>query len=217
MILLFIIGLLIVQVYSASSSCTGPIHIKSQSDLDSIRSCQEIDGSVYIQNITTDSVLNLSQLQHVRGDLIISGNHDVSQVVLASLQQVDGQLKLQDNSGLNRLDLTQLTFTQSMELSVDPLLDTIRFPSGLSQIESLTITDTGAEKIEGLTMSKIKHVNIANNAHLTDINLNHLQSVGGVLSIAANSPNLTLDVSDCYMYINVYNVNNKVYMYSFFS
>lgn len=178
--------------------CSGPIQINSGQELNGIRGCQVFDGSITIQNMTlADDLLNLSQLQQVHGDLIINGNADVSQIVLASLQQVDGQLKFQNNRQLKRLDLTQLTSVKSLEISVQPALDLIQFPSGLSQIETLTVTDTIASKIEGLTTSKMKDITIANNIYLRDINLNHLQQVGGVISISANSPNLSLDVSYC--------------------
>ncbi|KAG2231726.1 hypothetical protein BDF21DRAFT_376338 [Thamnidium elegans] len=183
-------------VLAASRECTGPVQIGSSQELDTIRSCQVFDGSITIQNMTSsEDLLNLSQLQQVHGDLIINGNADVSQIVLASLQQVDGSLKFQNNRQLKRLDLTQLTAVQSLEISVQPSLDTIQFPSGLSQIETFTVTDTIASKIEGLAAGKMKDIKIANNIYLKDINLNHLQQVGGVISISANSPNLSLDIS----------------------
>jgi hypothetical protein len=180
---------------SNNNGCTGPIQIKSEQELDTIRHCQVFEGSITIQNMSsTADLLNLSQLQQVHGDLVIDGNNDVSQIVLASLKQVDGQLKFQNNRQLKRLDLTQLTAVQALEISVQPALDRIQFPSGLSQIESFTVTDTIANKIEGLTTNKMTDIHIANNVYLKDINLNHLQQVGGVISISANSPNLSLDV-----------------------
>lgn len=184
-------------VSSNNGKCSGSIQVKSGQDLDSIRNCQVFDGSITIQNMSfiEDNLLNLSQLQQIHGDLIIDSNNGLSQIVLASLRQVDGQLKFQNNVQLKRLDLTQLTTVQSLEISVQPSLDIIQFPSGLSHIDALKVTDTIANKIEGLTTSKIKDINIANNIYLKDINLNHLQQIGGVISISANSPNLSLDVS----------------------
>ena len=189
--------LLLSQAVFAGKECQGPLQIKSGSDLDSIRSCQVIEGSVTIQNMTSASqgVLNLSQLQQVRGDLTIEDNGELSQVTLANLRKVDGKLVFQNNRLLSRLDLTQLTSVQSLEISVQPSLESIQFPSGLSQIESFKVTDTIARRIEGLTANKIKDVHIANNVYLNDITLNHLQQVSGVMTISANSPNLTLDVS----------------------
>lgn len=180
---------------SSSNSCTGPIEVKSNQDLNTLSNCQVVEGSITINNISSiGDIINLSQLQQVHGDLVFQGNNDLSQIVLASLKQVDGKLVFQDNRQLERLDLTQLTSVQALDISVEPALDAILFPSGLSQIESLTVTDTVATKIEGLTTSKMKDVHIANNKYLKDINMNHLEQVNGVMTIAANSPNLTLDV-----------------------
>ncbi|KAI8646368.1 hypothetical protein BD408DRAFT_479886 [Parasitella parasitica] len=186
----------------SSNRCTGPIEVKSNQDLDTLRSCQIVEGSIAIKNMTSfGEIMNLSQLQHVHGDLVFEGNADLSQVVLASLKQVDGKLVFQNNRNLERLDLTQLTGVQSLDISVEPALTAILFPSGLSHIESLTVTDTLATKIEGLATSKMKNVHIANNKYLKDINMNHLQEVNGVMTIAANSPSLTLDLSSLF---NIY-------------
>lgn len=195
---------------SSSSSCTGPIQVKSNQDVDALRNCQVVEGSIVIQNLSSyGDIINLSQLQQVHGDLVFEGNGDLTQVVLASLKQVDGKLAFQNNRQLERLDLTQLTSVQSLDISVEPALHAILFPSGLSQIDALTVTDTIATKIEGLTTSKIKDVHIANNKYLKDINMNHLQQVNGAMTIAANSPNLTLDVmciyprlTECRQYTN---------------
>lgn len=192
---LIVASISISAVLSASHGCSGPIHIKSEQDLDSIRHCQTFDGTITIQNLTSESVINLSQLQHVQGDLIFNGNSDLSQVVLAGLRQIDGELKFQENQQLKRLDLTQLTAVRSIDISVEPSLDTILFPSGLSQIEAMKVTDTTANKIEGLTFNKIKDIHIANNVYLKHINMNHLQQINGIITISSNSPNLTLDVS----------------------
>ncbi|CEP08635.1 hypothetical protein [Parasitella parasitica] len=181
---------------SSSGRCIGPIEVKSNQDLDKLRSCQVMEGSIAIKNISSfGEIMNLSQLQHVHGDLVFENNEDLSQVVLAGLKQVDGKLAFQNNRNLERLDLTQLTGVQALDISVEPALTAIQFPSGLSQIESLTVTDTLVTKIEGLATSKIKDVHIANNKYLKDINMNHLQQVNGVMTIAANSPNLTMDLS----------------------
>ncbi|KAI9363583.1 hypothetical protein BD770DRAFT_463950 [Pilaira anomala] len=190
------IFLLSTTVLAASRECTGPIEIRTGQELNSIRGCQVFEGSIMIQNMTaSEDSLNLSQLKQVQGDLIIDGNADLSQIVLASLQQVNGQLKFQNNRQLKRLDLTQLTAVRSLEISVQPSLDTIQFPSGLSQIETLTVTDTIASKIEGLTTGKMKDIKIANNIYLKDLNFNHLQQVSGIISVSANAPNLSLDLS----------------------
>lgn len=184
------------SVYGASNdACQGKIQINSMHELDSIRDCQVIDGSVTIQNLTsTQDSINLSRLQQIRGDLIIDGNSDISHVVLAGLKQVEGDFKLQNNRQLKHVDLTQLTTAKSMEISVQPALNVIQFPSGLSQIDSFKMTDTMINKIDGLTTSKINDINIANNVYLKSVNLSRLQKVGGVISIASNGPGLSLDV-----------------------
>lgn len=180
----------------AGDGCHGKIEIKSMREVDSIRDCQVIDGSVTIQNITSaqDSI-NLSRLQQVRGDLVIDGNSDLAHVVLANLKQVEGDFKLQNNRQLKHVDVSQLTTVKSMEISVQPALDAIHFPSGLSQIDSFKVTDTLISKIDGLTANKMNNINIANNVYLKSVNLGRLQKVGGVISIAANAPGLSLDVS----------------------
>lgn len=194
------LGLFFITIHTVLSAnndgCTGLVEIKSEQELNAIRGCQVFDGSITIHNITTEQdTINLSQLERVHGNLVFNGNGGLSQIILASLKHVDGQLAFQGNQQLKRLDLTQLTAAKSLDISVQPALDAILFPSGLSQIESVSVTDTIVSKIEGITTSNIKDIHIANNNYLKNVNLNHLEQVAGSMTIAANSPNLTLDVS----------------------
>ncbi|KAI8078955.1 uncharacterized protein B0P05DRAFT_587190 [Gilbertella persicaria] len=178
----------------ADNGCTGPVQVRSEKDVNDIRHCQTFEGSITIQNASLGDEINLSQLQQVHGDLVFDNNPNMRQIILASLRQITGQLKIQNNLELKRLDLTQLGVVRSLEISVEPSLDAILFPSGLSQIESLTVTDTLANRIEGIMASEIKDIHIANNKNLQKINLSHLQQVGN-MTIAANAVNASLDIS----------------------
>ncbi|KAI8983006.1 hypothetical protein BDB01DRAFT_760802 [Pilobolus umbonatus] len=197
--LLITISLLIQLIHaipnSSQGQCSGQANIKAIGELDSIKNCQSFDGSIMISNLTNTDTLKLPQLQSVHGNLIISGNQDLALISLGSLQQVDGQLKLENNRELTKLDLSSLTSAQSLEISVHPSLGTIEFPAGLSQLGSLTITDTMAAKIDGLKMTKLKDVSIANNLYMKELTLNTVEQIDGLLSVSANSASLNLDLS----------------------
>jgi hypothetical protein len=157
--------------------------------------CQTVKGSIYIQNFTANEIINLSGLQRVHGDLIIDGNRGLTQIILVNLAQVDGELKLKDSLLLKRIDFPKLTSVRSLELSILPLLETVQFSQGLSEVvDAITITDTAIKAIEGLTVNKVGNVSIANNVNLTRIDLSHLEQIDGVISISANSPHTILDV-----------------------
>ncbi|KAG0743940.1 hypothetical protein G6F57_005600 [Rhizopus arrhizus] len=161
-----------------------------------VNGCQTVEGSIYIQNFTANEIINLSGLQRVHGDLIIDGNRGLTQIILVNLAQVDGELKLKDSFLLKRIDFPKLTSVRSLELSILPLLETVQFSQGLSEVvDAITITDTAIKAIEGLTVNKVGNVSIANNVNLTRIDLSHLEQINGVISISANSPHTILDLS----------------------
>lgn len=185
------------------------MYIRANQDLQVVNRCQTVEGSVYIQNFTASEIINLSGLQQVHGDLIIDENRGLTQIILGNLAQVDGKFKLKDSPLLKRIDFPKLTSVRSLELSILPLLETVQFSLGLSEVtDAITITDTAIKAIEGLTVNKVGNVSIANNVNLTRIDLSHLEQIDGVISISANSPHTILDVrflfSCTYFIKNVY-------------
>ncbi len=89
--------------------------------------------------------------------------------------------------------LLSLWMARSLEVSVHPALNELKFPAGLSQVDKITIADTTCTKIEGFKMISTKDVEITNNIYLKTLSLGNMTSAGNIL-VSANSPALNLDV-----------------------
>ncbi|KAI8347661.1 hypothetical protein BD560DRAFT_493127 [Blakeslea trispora] len=194
MLLIFVL-VICIQCIIATIPCSGTLEIQSQQDLDELRLCQVFEGSITIRNKSLGEQMSLPLLQRVAGNLVIESIPDLNQIILAGLRKVDGQLKLHNNLALKQLDLTQLASAQSLEITSEPVLEAISFPSGLNQLEKLVIVDTMINHIDRLTANKIKEIEIRGNKQLEKIVLNSVEQIPETIKISANGPNAVLDLS----------------------
>lgn len=178
---------------SAQPGCSGDIKVSGQSDLDSIKSCSSYQGTILIDSVAVAS-LQLSGVQMLKGDLLVSNNNALTSFSTGKLQAIDGTLKLSNNKILSKLDMSQLTALHSFEATVQPALSSISFPAGLSQADRLQVSDTTATAINGLKVQKLTDFLVDNNIYLKSLSISNLTDIGGTIIISANSPDLSIDV-----------------------
>lgn len=186
----------ILLISNVQAVCKGDIVVVTQQDLDQVRSCKSYSGNIVIDNSGAPD-LKLNGVELLEGDLIISNNNGLQNLAFPKLQGINGQLKLLNNKLLKKVDMNQLYAIQSLEVSVHPALNDLRFPAGLSQTDKIIIADTTITKVDGLKMTSVKDVEIANNIYLKELSFGNMTSLGSVL-VSANSPSLHLDVSKIY-------------------
>lgn len=186
--------LLLVSSSQLANACTGDVKVTSQGDLDSIGGCHMYQGSITINKVAAPK-LKFKGVQMIQGDVVVTDNDALSHLDLGDVQAIDGELKLHNNKLLSHLDLPKLTAIRSFELAVLPALPALSFPAGLSQAETFKVSDTTAARIEGLKMSKISQLVIDNNIYLKSLPMSNMTSVSDLVSVSANSPGLSLDVS----------------------
>lgn len=179
------------------SGCSGDIKVTAQGDLDALRSCKSFKGSITIDG-TAANQLTLDGVQHIDGDLNVKNNEVLSRLSLPNLQAVNGVVNLENNKALNSLDMPYLSAVRSFTMAVHPALPSISFPAGLSQVDRLMISDTTTTRIEGVKASQIGELVVDNNIYLKSLNLGNLSKVTTGLTVSANSPSLTLDVSSSF-------------------
>lgn len=71
-----------------------------------------------------------------------------------------------------------------------PALQGLSFDTGLTEAESIYISDTGLINLSGFTPIVVGSVDVNNNAYLETINFNELENATASLSFQANAPNL---------------------------
>ncbi|KAI8981785.1 hypothetical protein BDF20DRAFT_799466, partial [Mycotypha africana] len=177
--------------------CSGQHDISSEAELNEIRYCDFFDGNITIHdmNLPAGATIDLSKLKKIHGDISIMHNIEISQIAFRNLDEVDGRLKIQGNRQLTHIHTPSLTTVKSMEISVQPFLDSLSFPCQLTRLENFTLADTATKKIEGMAAKKMKNIHINNNANLKHLDLSQLEQVEGVIAVDANSPEMKLDLT----------------------
>lgn len=189
----YILAATILFASNVNATCQGDINVVTQHDLDQIRSCKTYSGSIRVDNSAANE-LKLTGIELLEGDLTVMNNDALQSFSMPRLQGINGQLKFSNNKLLSTIETKQLYAIRSLEVSVHPALNELKFPAGLSQAEKISILDTTCTKIEGLKMTSTKEVEISNNIYLKSLSLGNVTSVGSIL-VSANSPALNLDVS----------------------
>lgn len=183
----------ILLISNVQAACQGDIVVVTQQDLDQVRNCKSYGGNIVVDNSGAPD-LTLNGVELLEGDLVISNNNGLQHLAFPKLQGINGQLKLLNNKLLKTVEMKQLYAIRSLEVSVHPALNDLRFPAGLSQADKIVITDTTITKIDGLKMTSVKDVEISNNIYLKNLSFGNMTSLGSIL-VSANSPSLHLDVS----------------------
>ncbi|KAI9258393.1 hypothetical protein EDC94DRAFT_613639 [Helicostylum pulchrum] len=189
----FIFAAVLLSVSNVSAACSGDLVITSQHDMDQIRNCKTYGGNLVIDN-SAASDLQMNGVELLEGNLIVTNNDGLQSIGLPKLQGINGQLKFANNKLLSSIDVKQLYAIRSLEVSVHPALNDLKFAAGLSQAEKIVITDTTCTKIEGFKMTSAKDIEISNNIYLKNLSFGNLSTVGNIL-VSANSPALKLDLS----------------------
>jgi hypothetical protein len=103
--------LLLSYTWALAQSCPpGAVTFITQADVDNFPinypGCTEIDGSVYLLNSSSIQHLDgLSQIEHIHGDLLISGNEQLLHLGgLANLKTIGLACRIQNNPLLTNLD-----------------------------------------------------------------------------------------------------------------
>ncbi|CEG77736.1 hypothetical protein RMATCC62417_12435 [Rhizopus microsporus] len=184
--------LLWVQQTSAAS-CQGELKVTTQLDMDKARSCKTYNGNIVVDNTGVGS-LTLHGVELLEGDLIVTSNDALQSFSIPKLQGVNGELKFANNKLLGSLDMRELYAVRSLEVSVHPALNELKFPKGLTEAEKITITDTTVTRVDGLKMNSAHDIYISNNIYLKTFALPNVTTLNNVL-ISANSPTLQVDLS----------------------
>ncbi|KAK4509537.1 uncharacterized protein ATC70_007889 [Mucor velutinosus] len=183
----------ILLISNVQAACQGDIVVVTQQDMDQMRNCKTYGGNILVDNSGVPE-LKMNGVELLEGDLIISNNNGLQKLAFPKLQGINGQLKLVNNKLLSTIDMKQLYAIRSLEVSVHPALNDLKFPAGLSQAEKIIIADTTITKVEGFKMTSVKDVEISNNIYLKSLSFGNMTNLGNIL-VSANSPSLRLDLS----------------------
>ncbi|KAI9484027.1 MAG: hypothetical protein EXX96DRAFT_560555 [Benjaminiella poitrasii] len=174
--------------------CERTVKVVTQSDLDSIKACKILKGSIDIDQLAVSS-LKLNGVEQIIGDLTLTGNPDLVSFAAPDLQRVDGQIKVENHTILSKVEFPKLIVVKSFSMAVLPALEVIQFPGGLSKVESMRIEDTRAPKIDGFKPETIDNFILTNNNYMKSFDLNTVKEVTGDILVLGNNHAMTFEAN----------------------
>lgn len=141
------------------------------------------------------STASLSNVKAIYGNLIISNATKLTSFSASSLATVTGKISLTELTILSTLDLSALTTVGSINFVTLPALTSITLTTGVTEINSLYISDTELESLDGFDVSSLDTFNVNNNKNLATISAS-LQSVKTALEVSYNSDEVQVHFDD---------------------
>ncbi|KAG7694145.1 hypothetical protein KL915_003816 [Ogataea haglerorum] len=164
----------------------------AQSDLDELSSCSAIEGDVYITgDLGTASIANVKAIY---GSLTAFNCSNLQSLRADSLTTITKQLELTDLYVLDTLSFGSLVSVGSINWVTLPALTQAGLAAGVSDCQSIYISDTRLESLEGFNPINVETFNINNNKNLASIS-SDIKSVSNALSVSYNGDdtNVTFD------------------------
>ena len=183
---------------TAQCSNSATLTITASSDASGLASCTTYSGSVAIPtglSVQPDSnghqQLSVNGVQKITGNLTVTYAAQLSSLSFGSLKSIGG-FELGALTVLSELSFPQLTQVGSLNFTALPALQQLSFGgSGISQADSILITNTGLSSLQGINnLQEVSTFNVNNNQALQNISL-QVTSIKNSLDIEANDGYVT--------------------------
>lgn len=150
-------------------------------------------GNIVVSASAGDSV-DLQKVASVDGDVIVDSVGSLISLSGTNVNEISGSFKLNNLTLLSTLSFPSLSNVGSIDWTSLPALNTLTFTAGVNKADSVTISDTFLQSLDGIDLESVGTMNINNNGRLTTVNLN-LKNLTENLSFQANGQKLavTLD------------------------
>ncbi|CAM9019368.1 unnamed protein product [Wickerhamomyces anomalus] len=178
---------------SIPTQCSqGDYHISSSTQLEQLYECDDIVGSVIINNYQGPTI-DTGDIKTISGDFIVSNASNLVRINIPKLAVIGGRFSLSELTSLTSVHAPTLTEVGSINWNVLPILSTVSFDNGVKKIKSITISDTSLIGFSGFDIDYLDTLNINNNRFLESINAN-LKGVKEKLTISANAKNILVSL-----------------------
>lgn len=138
--------------------------------------------------------VDLQSIASIDGDLTVDSVGSLISLTGSSVNEITGTFTLNNLTLLSTLSMASLTNVGTIDWTSLPALNTLTFTAGVNRADSVTISDTFLQSLDGIDLESVGTMNINNNNRLTTVNLN-LKNLTENLSFQANGQKLavTLD------------------------
>lgn len=138
--------------------------------------------------------VDLQSIASIDGDLTVDSVGSLISLSGTNVNEITGTFSLNNLTLLSTLSMASLTDVGTIDWTSLPALNTLTFTAGVNKADSVTISDTFLQSLDGIDLETVGTMNINNNGRLTTVNLN-LKNLTENLSFQANGQKLavTLD------------------------
>ncbi|ETI22011.1 hypothetical protein G647_06081 [Cladophialophora carrionii CBS 160.54] len=172
--------------------CDGPsITIVTSADADQIAGCETYDGDVIIDP-EAQGIIAINGVQQITGDFTCVNATLLTSITSDQINTIQGTWHLEDLTILSNLQFSSLTGVNTIEWVGLPALQSLNMAQGIQRANSVYISNTQLNNINGIELSAVATLNINNNPYLTDVNVNDLKNVTQALSFSANGRDLAI-------------------------
>jgi len=177
---------------SSNGICNGPsITIVTSADAEQIASCETYDGDVIIDP-TASGVIAINGVQQITGDFTCKNATQLTAITSDQINTIQGTMTLNGLIILSNLQFDSLTGVNNINWINLPALQSLNFAQGISQANTVYISNTQLNNIDGIELTAVRDLDINNNNYLTDVNVNDLTNVTSSLSFSANGRDLAI-------------------------
>ncbi|KAK2739115.1 hypothetical protein FQN57_006681 [Myotisia sp. PD_48] len=173
-----------------SSSCKGSKSIENQEDANGISGCRTYDGDITIEDVVKADI-RFDQLERLRGSLK-SKNSSITMLSAPKLATIDDSFTLSALTALTALEFDSLTSVNTIDFEALPKLQSLGFTKGVTKADRVRITNTDLYNLNGIDLESVNDMEITNNPHLTEVNVNQITNATGYINFAANHKDLKI-------------------------
>lgn len=150
-----------------------------------------MSGSVAIASSVTGPIA-LDGIQQIKGDLTCVGAVNLTSLSATTLNAIGGDMILRSLTIMSNLGFPALTSVKSLQWTTLNALQELTFTKGLTKADSILITDTQLNDLNGISLETVGSLNINNNNFLKLIHI-EFANVTGLLNIDSNAPGLVVE------------------------
>lgn len=173
-------------------SACGDTTISSQSDADAINSCTTISGDITIKS-TFSGDLTLNGIQKISGSLTGNNCTGLTGIIAPSLVTITDGFTLNEATLLTQLSFNELSSIGAINWEALPALQSLTFPTGVTDAGDVVITNTGLTSLNGISLETVGKFQITDNTNLRTININNLKNATDLVNFAGNWNKLEIE------------------------
>lgn len=168
------------------------VTIENLSDaMDLGSSCKVFTGNIEISPNVVDEI-SFEGLERITGDLTANGAVNMTKLSSNTLTSIGGTMKLTSLTIMNNLVFPSLSSVGAISWTTLNALQRLTFTTGVTEAESIFITDTALVSLDGINLAQVGNFEITNNAYLRSIST-QVGNVTQALTINNNGQNLELE------------------------